>query len=132
MNLCRLIFVTGQAMAKIVDGGEFDVAKRTVAATKLSEGDRLVSVIALRAQHQIVLRTHEGYLLKFAIEEIPEKKKAAIGVRAMKLADKDYIEEVYYLTPGMKQSVIPYKEKEYDLAAMKLNKRDAKGVKPRV
>ena len=35
LNLYRILFVTAQAMMKIVDGGEFDVAKRTVAATKL-------------------------------------------------------------------------------------------------
>ena len=32
LNLYRMIFVTRQAMMKVVDGGEFDVAKRTVAA----------------------------------------------------------------------------------------------------
>ena len=67
INLRRVMFVTEQAMMKIVDGGEFDVAKRTVAATKLGEGDSLVNVISLRDQHQIVLQTHEGYLLKFAL-----------------------------------------------------------------
>ena len=132
MNLCRLVFVTAQAMAKVVDGGEFDVAKRTVAATKLGEGDRLVSVIALRDQHQITLQTHEGYLLKFALEELPEKKKAAIGVRAMKLSAKDYVEAVHYLTPADTGKLIDYKEKKYDLTNLKLNKRDTKGTKPRV
>ena len=34
LNLYRVVFVTAQGMVKIVDGGEFDVAKRTVAATK--------------------------------------------------------------------------------------------------
>ena len=132
MNLCRLIFVTAQGMAKVVDGGEFDVAKRTVAATKLGEGDYLVNVMALRDQHQIVLQTHEGFLLKFALEEIPEKKKAAIGVRAMKLSPKDYIEAVHYLAPADTEKLVDYKEKQYNIASLKLNKRDAKGTKPRV
>ena len=35
LNLYRLLFVTKQGMCKIVSGGEFDVTKRTVAATKL-------------------------------------------------------------------------------------------------
>ena len=33
LNLYRLLFVTKQGMTKMVDGGEFDVMKRTVAAT---------------------------------------------------------------------------------------------------
>ena len=132
MNLCRLVFVTAQAMTKVVNGGEFDVAKRTVAATKLAEGDSLVNVITLRDQHQIVLQTHEGYLLKFALDEIPEKKKAAIGVRAMKLSPKDYIEAVHYLTPADTAKLVDYKEKTYDITNLKLNKRDTKGTKPRV
>ncbi len=131
INLCRLAFVTSQAMAKIVDGAEFDVAKRTVAATKLSEGDEVVSVMALRDQHQIVLQTHEGYLLKFALDELPEKKKAAIGVRAMKLSTKDHVESVHYLTPGS-ETLITYNDKHLSLTNMKLNKRDSKGTKPRL
>ncbi len=131
INLCRLAFVTSQAMAKIVDGAEFDVAKRTVAATKLGEGDEVVSVMALRDQHQLVLQTREGYLLKFALDELPEKKKAAIGVRAMKLSLKDHVESVYYLTPGS-ETFITYNEKQLSLSNMKLNKRDTKGTKPRL
>lgn len=131
MNLCRLVFVTAQAMAKIVDGGEFDVAKRTVAATKLSEGDKLISVITIRDQHQIVLQTHDGYFLKFALDEIPEKKKAAIGVRAMKLSSKDAVTAAYYLEPAA-EIVITYNDKQLDLSSLKLNKRDSKGSKPKV
>lgn len=68
-------------MLKIVDGGEFDVAKRTVAATKLSEGDEVVSVMPLLGQQQIVLQTKEGYFLKFDIEEIPERKNSSRSQR---------------------------------------------------
>ena len=131
LNLCRLVFVTAQAMAKIVDGGEFDVAKKTVAATKLSDGDKLISVMALRHQHQIVLKTREGYFLKFALDEIPEKKKAAIGVRAMKLSAKDGVEAAYYLEPSG-DATVTINDKQFDLNGLKVNKRDSKGSKPRV
>ncbi len=131
INLCRMAFVTSQAMAKIVDGAEFDVAKRTVAATKLGEGDNVVSVMAIHDHHQLVLQTREGYLLKFALDELPEKKKAAIGVRAMKLSAKDHVESVHYLTPGS-ETIISYNDKPLSLTNMKLNKRDSKGTKPRL
>ena len=74
LNLRQLIFVTKQSMMKIVDGGEFDVRSRTVAATKLGDGDEVVSVMTLTDQKNIVLQTKDGYFLRFPIEQIPEKK----------------------------------------------------------
>ena len=131
LNLCQVIFVTAQSMMKIVDGGEFDVAKRTVAATKLGEGDTVVSVTSIREQRNIVLQSKEGYFLRFPIEEIPEKKKGAIGVRGMKLGAKDSIEHVYY-TQNAVESVIEYKDKKVVLNNLKPAKRDGKGTKIRV
>lgn len=131
LNLRQLVFVTAQSMAKIVDGGEFDVAKRTVAATKLAEGDRVVSVTTLLEQRNIILQTKEGYFLRFLIEEIPEKKKGAIGVRGMKLGAKDSVEAVYY-TKVIDNEEIVYKEKHITLNDLKLAKRDGKGTKIRI
>ena len=131
LNLCRVIFATAQSMLKVVDGGEFDVTKRTVAATKLAEGDSVVSVTALTDQRNIVLQTKAGFFLRFSIDEIPEKKKGAIGVRGMKLADKDVVENVYY-TKNAVETTIEYKGKELILNNLKLGKRDSKGTKVRV
>ena len=131
INLHRLIFVTEMSMMKIVDGGEFDVMKKTVAATKLADDDEVVSVSVIREQTHIVLRSADGYFLRFAIDEIPEKKKGAIGVRGMKLGAKDFVEEVYY-HKNMVESSIVYKEKSILLNQIKLLKRDSKGTKLRV
>ncbi len=130
LNLCRVLFVTAQSMMKVVDGGEFDVSKRTVAATKLQEGDSVVSIVCLHEQKHIVLQTGEGYFLRFAIEEIPEKKKGAVGVRGMKLGDKDLVEGVYYTQNAMEAS-IQYKNRNLVLNSLKLGRRDSKGVKVR-
>lgn len=131
LNLYRLIFVTKQAMMKVVDGGEFDVAKRTVAATKLADDDEVVSVAVLNEQKQIVLQSKDGYFLKFGVEEIPEKKKNAIGVRGMKLTGTDHIENVYYLCSGV-ENTVEYRDKSLDLHKLKAAKRDGKGTKIRV
>ena len=131
LNLCRVIFATAQSMLKVVDGGEFDVTKRTVAATKLAEGDSVVSVAALTDQRNIVLQTKAGFFLRFAVDEIPEKKKGAIGVRGMKLSDGDQVENVYY-TKNAVETTIEYKGKELILNNLKLGKRDSKGTKVRV
>ena len=130
LNLYRLIFVTKLSMMKIVDGGEFDVAKRTVAATKLLDDDEVISVVAIKEQRNIVLKTNDGYFLRFPIEEIPEKKKAAVGVRGMKLSPKDFVEEVFYTQNAVEQNY-DYNGRIIALNSIKLGKRDSKGTKLR-
>jgi DNA gyrase subunit A len=130
LNLRQLIFVTAKSMTKIVSGGEFDVTKRTVAATKLAEGDRLVSVAAITEQQNIILQSKEGYFLRFPISEISEMKKTAVGVRGMKLGDKDLIENVYY-TGNTDMTMIEYKNKSVMLNGLKGAHRDGKGNKIR-
>ena len=131
LNLYRLLFVTRQGMCKIVSGGEFDVSKRTVASTKLGDGDELVDIEVVTKHQHIILQSKDGYFLRFDADEISELKKTAIGVRGMKLGNNDYIENVYYCQPGEDGS-IPYKDKNIPLNKLKLNKRDAKGTKIRV
>ena len=131
LNLCPVLFVTAQSMMKVVDGGEFDVSKRTVSATKLGEGDKVVSVTALYDRKNVVLQTKDGYFLKFSVDEIPEKKKGAIGVRGMKLGEKDCIENVYYVG-NTEESFIEYKGKKILLNQLKAGKRDSKGTKLRI
>ena len=131
MNLYRLLFVTKQSMCKIVSGGEFDVSKRTVAATKLGDGDEVVSIAVLGEQQHIIMQSREGFFLRFNIEEIAELKKTAVGVRGMKLGNNDCVENVYY-SSQFSDAVIEYRDKQIDLNKIKLTKRDTKGTKIRV
>ncbi len=131
LNLYRLIFVSGMANMKIVDGGEFDVNKKTVAATKLADGDSLVSVAVLKEFKDVILQSQSGFFLKFEVSEIPEKKKGAVGVRGMKLEKDDVIESVYY-TIGTDPAPITYKDKNFDSDRLRLAKRDGKGTKIRI
>ena len=131
LNLYRLMFVTKTAMIKVVDGGEFDVAKKLVAATKLLEQDEVVSVAVLRDQKTIVLQTEEGFFLRFQIDEIPEKKKAAIGVRGMRLGKNDFVRDVYYLE-NEQEKTIAYNGKQLELSHLKISGRDTKGTKIRI
>ncbi|WP_342759909.1 DNA topoisomerase (ATP-hydrolyzing) [Kineothrix sedimenti] len=131
LNLYRIIFSTKLSMLKVVDGGEFDVTKRTVAATKLLDGDEVVSVEIFDGQKSIVLQTTAGFFLRFPVEEIPEKKKGAVGVRGMKLGEEDSVEAVYY-TLGTGENSVEYKNKKVELNKLKMGKRDTKGIKIRI
>ncbi len=125
-----LTFVTKQAMTKQVQGCEFDVSKRTIAATKLQENDAVLSVHDAPEQAHIVLATKEGYFLRFPVSEIPLKKKTAVGVRGMKLSEKDEIEHVYWIEGGEVPEVY-YREKEVHINRLKIGSRDSKGTKAR-
>ena len=71
----KLLFVNSAGMMKQVDGAEFDVAKRTTAATKLNDGERLLMVEALAETEgeSIVLQTEKGMFLRFEASGVPQK-----------------------------------------------------------
>ena len=128
LSMAKLLFATKQGMLKQVDGSEFQVAKRTIAATKLLEEDEVICVQVVTEGQRIVLQTMNGYFLRFASTEVPEKKKGAVGVRGIKLQKKDELEQVYLLEEGVEQKVL-YKEKEVTLNRLKLARRDGIGTK---
>ena len=132
-----LLFVTAASMVKLVDGAEFIVQKKTVAATKLAEGDTLTAVRIVSAKEsitnaQIIMQSEEGYFLRYPLEEVTRKKKGAIGIRGMKLQEQDHVKHIY-LT-GVEEEDTPsiiYKEKELVFSKIRLMGRDGKGVKVR-
>ena len=126
-----LCFVTAKGMVKLVEGKEFDVAKRTIASTKLMEEDSIVMVQNAEPMEHLVLQTKEEYFLKFLKAEIPYKKKTALGVRGIKMNESDCIEHAYMLE-NRTEYTISYKEKNMVLNKLKLGKRDTKGTKTRV
>ena len=127
----KMCFVTASGMVKLVDGSEFEVSKRTIAATKLAQEDKVIMVQNADQMEHLVLQTKEGYFLKFLKEEIPEKKKTALGVRAIRMSPKDQAEHAYMLE-NRTEYEIEYKNKKVILNKLKLAKRDTKGTKIRV
>ncbi len=214
----KLLFTTKLGMMKLVDSEQFNVSKKTVAATKLNEEDKLVSVavtdvivrptgtdtgkaignpltelsgvtaldgqemeweqlgldtlggmisggfgesddddntqddseydvtqdyddyevirnenvpLELFTKQMVVLQTEKGMFLRFSLQEIPEKKKGAVGVRGIKLNDGDAVTDVYVLDAG-DNMVIEYKGREVELRKIKTAKRDTKGTKIKV
>ncbi len=139
----NLIFTTKSGMMKKVSGKEFDVAKRTIAATKLNDGDEVVSVLTEELNlitpdtpineikpntNYIVLQTKNGVFLKFASMEVPEKKRGAVGVRGIKLKGNDEVENVYIFDENAPIS-IEYKDRTLNLGSIRKNGRDTNGSK---
>lgn len=148
----KLLFVSRQGMMKLVDTEEFQVSKKTVAATKLLEGDKLMGIYktdamietlsrftlegeiveesVVNSSQLVVVQTQEGVFLKFPLMEIPEKKKGAVGVRGIKLDREDFVSDVYLYNEGDDIS-IDFKGKSVEFSRLKLAHRDTKGVKKR-
>lgn len=126
-----LLFATREAMVKLVPGTEFETNNRTVAATRLQEGDQLLSIQPAGGKNDIVLQTAGGVFLRFPLEEISVLKKNSRGVRGIRLEEGDELGAVYLLGPDGDQTAV-YKEKNVHLNRLKIGKRDGKGSKARV
>ena len=124
----KVIFGTKQSMLKIVDGGEFDVAKRTTAATKLADGDEVLLVRVIQGDETLVMQSEKDYLLRIDMESVPEKKKSAIGVKGMKLADDEMLSHIYAISSGENET-IKIKGKNIALNRLHIGTRGTKGVK---
>ena len=124
----KLLFATKTGMIKVVAGAEFDVAKKTIASTKLAEGDEVIGVLKLEKSEFVVLQSKAGYFLKLALSDIPEMKKTAVGNHGMKLGTKDELELAYVFNKETSPT-ITYKEKEMVLSSLKVAARNSKGTK---
>ena len=76
----------------------------------------------------IVMGTEKGMYLRFAAEDVPEKKKGAVGVRGMKIEPKDKLDAIYLLE-AEKEKNIEVRGKEIALHRLRVANRDGKGVK---
>ena len=122
----KLLFATRMALVKMVPAEEFLTNNRTVASTKLQEGDQVLAVRPVGQETQVVLQTSQGVFLRFAMEEIPELKKNSRGVRGIKLEEGETLEKVYFVG---QEPVATYKKKEVRLDRLKPERRDGKGKK---
>ena len=130
MRFSWLLFATAKGMIKKVEGTEFQVSKRTIAATKLQDEDRLVEVKVINDSQNVVLQTVNGYFLRFPAAEVPVKKKGALGVRGIRLQKKDELEHVWLFEEGT-ETKIAYNKKEVTLNRLKQARRDGAGTKYR-
>ena len=123
-----LLFVTAQGMVKRVESSELVVTRRTIAATSLNEGDILAAVLEVSDEDQIVLQTKGGYLLRLNAADIPYKKKAAAGVRGIRLGKDDEVCGVHRIRPG-ETPTLALGEKTLQLTRLKIGTRDTRGTK---
>lgn len=125
----KLIFGTKMAMLKLVDGAEFEVGKRTTAATKLAAEDELIFIGVAEPDATLVMESAKSVFLRISIDTVPEKKKTAIGVRGMRLAAGDELAAIYCLGAGDSEMRYGGKDGQVALNRLHVCNRDTKGVK---
>ncbi len=127
-----LVFGTAAGNLKLVAGSEFDVSRKLSAATKLADNDELLIAKPLGGQtgSTLVMQSEENYLLRIPVEDIPEKKKPAIGVAGMKLSAGDKLTHIYLLSSEDAAEVkVKIKDKQVSLNRLRIGTRNTKGVK---
>mgnify|MGYP000399944139 CR=1 FL=1 len=90
MRYANLLFATKQGMVKKVGGSEFQVTKRTIAATKLQPEDEVVNIRVVTENQHIVLQTADGlFPAIFRQQKLRRRRKvrSECGVSAWKKDD---------------------------------------------
>ncbi|MDD7391035.1 MAG: DNA topoisomerase 4 subunit A [Lachnospiraceae bacterium] len=125
-----LIFATAGGLIKKTPAAEFVTNTRTIAATKLGNGDELVYVDYYNKK-QVILHSEKGSFLRFASEEINSGKRNTLGQKGMALAEDDSIKEVWQVTPG-EDNQIQTDRQVIDLKRIRLSARGQRGIKLRL
>ena len=94
------------------------------------EDDNVTETELQYTREILVLQTENGVFLRFPLKEVPEMRKATLGVKGIKLNDGDFVSHVFLLDTGDNE-VIDYKGKKVELRKLKIGKRGTKGIKIR-
>lgn len=124
----KLIFCTKTGMIKKVSGQEFSISTKSTNATKLADGDEVVS-ISIDNNEEVIIKTKNGMWIRFKSLEISEKKRNAVGLVGILIKDDDIVENVYY---GNAKSSFLTDSTEYPFTRIKLTKRAGIGTKAKL
>lgn len=126
----EFFFVTESGLVKRTLGEEFVSNVRTVASTKLKDQDRVIFAAPCGDMEFAVLKSSDGFFLRFALTEVPLMKKNAAGVKGITLAEDDRTDAAWLLEHAREFST-EYAGRTVSLNRLKLAKRGGKGTKSR-
>ncbi|MFU0828738.1 MAG: DNA topoisomerase (ATP-hydrolyzing) [Lachnoclostridium sp.] len=129
----ELVFSTKLGYIKRVSGVEFETNRSQITATKLEDGDEVVSIQMLSAgdilsgDRKVIILTNKGLSLGFALEEVSEMKKTGRGVKSITLDKDDFV--VFSTIVKTSDETFLYNGKERNAKKIKIRKRGQKGQK---
>jgi DNA gyrase subunit A len=86
-----LLFLTKQGMVKRTAAKDYDVRSKKFAAVNIKEGDELLQVMQLETRDDLLLLSHNGMCIRFALDSVPTQGRISAGVKAMILDDGDTV-----------------------------------------
>lgn len=125
----RLLFVTELGLIKQIDGKELNTNNRQVVATKLGEGDKVLSVRLVSVDsgyEEVILASDGGYIVKFPLIAVNLYKKTSKGEKAMRLLEGEKLVAMYLLSDG---DIVKIHGKPVNLLKLKLSNRNDRGTK---
>ena len=122
----KLLFVSKQGLAKVVDGSAFDTTRRAANASKV--GDDIIYIGKISEGDFIIAQSEKGYYIRVDAAEIPEKGKGAAGVRLINLEGDEVLESVFV---GSTKDTFKVGDNEIIFTRVKPGKRGGKGSKLR-
>lgn len=125
----RLLFVTELGLIKQTDGKELSTNNRQVVATKLGEGDKVLSVRLVSVDsgyEEVILVSDGGYIVKFPLIAVNLYKKTSKGEKAMRLLEGEKLVDMYLLSDG---DIVKIHGKPVNLLKLKLSNRNDRGTK---
>ncbi len=126
----ELMFTTKKGFIKRVSGIEYETNRSMISASKLEEGDSIVSIVKLtgdmilNSSMKVILLTTTGGSLGFSLEEVSEMKKSGRGVKAVTLEKQEYVDFVTVQSSDLETFI--YKEKELNAKKVRNRKRGQK------
>ena len=127
-----LVLATKSGMIKKTDIEEFaNIRKSGKIAISLADGDELISVQFSTGDSEILVASNEGKCIKFSEKDVRPLGRDTMGVRAIDLADDDYLVDMIVLKEGY--DILTVSQNGYGKRSpqdeYRLQNRRGKGVK---
>ena len=123
----KLFMCTKYGFIKLMEGSEFDIAKRNFTISKFKDDDSIVSLDLYTDQQYCVMTTKNGWCLKINTDTISVQKRNSVGITGIKLAKNDSISKAFLY--GANGSLFATAEEIENANKLKTAGRATKGVK---
>ena len=125
-----ILFASKEGLVKLVETAEYETNQKAVAATKLNDGDSLVSVLFCTGKEDIILQTKDNYFLRYDMSEVSVLKKNTKGIKGINIGDDDSLKAAYAFPKKDNGATAPLGgEKFVHLSEIPYGTRAAKGKK---
>ncbi len=122
----KLLFVTESGLVKRVPFAEFDTSRKTIESTKLTKGDKLIFVGAIKDGQTVVMVSENKLCVAFESASVKLFKRNSAGIIGMKFDKGDV---AVFATVVDSNGSFVYADTQYILSELDAGKRATKGKK---